>query len=169
MYGKLLSFLRDHRTRTHYYNFSDNSNTLRSRDLTVFAYCVARGMEYVQNKQVRKLFCILTYFRFSNKPGYSPPVKKKGICLLLSFSVVIPRNMKEDISFLKQPYLMNIWYHIQIMHWVLKYFIFSSRYRIWLEICCIYLTIEIIYEVITSLSRLDLVTVRLTPNWIWNF
>lgn len=78
MYGKLLSFLRDHRTRTHYYNFSDNSNTLRSRDLTVFAYCVARGMEYVQNKQVRKLSCSSTYFRFSNKPGYSAPVKKKG-------------------------------------------------------------------------------------------
>ena len=52
MYGKLLSFLRDHRTRTHYFNFSDNGDTLTSRDLTVFAYYVARGMEYLQSKQV---------------------------------------------------------------------------------------------------------------------
>lgn len=60
MYGKLLSFLRDHRTRSHYFNFSDNGDTLTSRDLTVFAYCVARGMEYLQNKQVR-LLSLLCY------------------------------------------------------------------------------------------------------------
>lgn len=52
MYGKLLSFLRDHRTRAHYYNFSDATDALTSRDLTVFAYCVARGMDYLTNKSV---------------------------------------------------------------------------------------------------------------------
>lgn len=52
MYGKLLSFLRDHRTRAHYYNFSDAGDALTSRDLTVFAYCVARGMDYISNKSI---------------------------------------------------------------------------------------------------------------------
>lgn len=52
MYGKLLAFLRDHRTRAHYYNFSDATDALTSRDLTVFAYCVARGMDYLSNKGV---------------------------------------------------------------------------------------------------------------------
>jgi len=55
MYGKLLAFLRDHRTRQHYYNFSEDSDALTSRDLTIFAYCVARGMEYLGSKGVRKL------------------------------------------------------------------------------------------------------------------
>jgi hypothetical protein len=53
MYGKLLAFLRDHRTRQHYYNFSEDSDALTSRDLTVFAYCVARGMEYLGSRGVR--------------------------------------------------------------------------------------------------------------------
>jgi serine/threonine protein kinase len=53
MYGKLLAFLRDHRTRQHYYNFSEDSDALTSRDLTIFAYCVARGMEYLSSKGVR--------------------------------------------------------------------------------------------------------------------
>jgi len=53
MYGKLLAFLRDHRTRQHYYNFSEDSDALTSRDLTIFAYCVARGMEYLGSKGVR--------------------------------------------------------------------------------------------------------------------
>ncbi|XP_054257445.1 mucin-2-like [Macrosteles quadrilineatus] len=52
MYGKLLSFLRDHRTRAHYYNFSDATDALTSRDLTVFGYCVARGMDYLSNKSI---------------------------------------------------------------------------------------------------------------------
>ena len=55
MYGKLLAFLREHRTRAHYFNFSDLSSALTSRDLTVFAYCVARGMEYLVTKGVSKL------------------------------------------------------------------------------------------------------------------
>ncbi|CAH1401085.1 unnamed protein product [Nezara viridula] len=52
MYGKLLAFLREHRTRAHYFNFSDLSSALTSRDLTVFAYCVARGMEYLVTKGI---------------------------------------------------------------------------------------------------------------------
>ncbi|XP_039294168.1 serine/threonine-protein kinase STE20-like [Nilaparvata lugens] len=52
MYGKLLAFLRDHRTRAHYYNFSDATDALTSRDLTVFAYCVARGMDYLTSKSI---------------------------------------------------------------------------------------------------------------------
>nr|XP_018916173.1 PREDICTED: serine/threonine-protein kinase PAK 7-like [Bemisia tabaci] len=52
MYGKLLSFLRDQRTRAQYYNFSDNGENLTSRDLTVFAYCVARGMDYLVSKGI---------------------------------------------------------------------------------------------------------------------
>ncbi|KAJ9591736.1 hypothetical protein L9F63_001672, partial [Diploptera punctata] len=52
MYGKLLAFLRDHRTRQHYYNFSEDSDALTSRDLTIFAYCVARGMEYLGTKGI---------------------------------------------------------------------------------------------------------------------
>lgn len=52
MYGKLLAFLREHRTRAHYFNFSDLSSALTSRDLTFFAYCVARGMEYLVTKGI---------------------------------------------------------------------------------------------------------------------
>lgn len=53
MYGKLLAYLRDHRTRRRYFNFcEDGSDALTSRDITVFAYCVARGMEYLVSKGV---------------------------------------------------------------------------------------------------------------------
>lgn len=50
--GKLLTFLRDHRTQGNYYNFSNDGEALTSRDLTVFMYCVARGMEYLSSKRV---------------------------------------------------------------------------------------------------------------------
>lgn len=53
MYGKLLAFLRDRRTRSHYFNFSDSTASLTSRDLTMFAYCVARGMDFLVSKKVR--------------------------------------------------------------------------------------------------------------------
>lgn len=52
MYGKLLTYLREHRTNENYYNISNNNDALTSRDLTVFAYCVARGMEYLASKGV---------------------------------------------------------------------------------------------------------------------
>lgn len=62
MYGKLLAFLRDRRTRSHYFNFSDSTASLTSRDLTVFAYCVARGMDFLVSKKVWN-----RYFRFYRK------------------------------------------------------------------------------------------------------
>lgn len=55
MYGKLLSFLRDRRTRSHYFNFSDSTASLTSRDLTMFAYCVARGMDFLVSKKVKAI------------------------------------------------------------------------------------------------------------------
>ena len=53
MYGRLLTFLRDHRTQQSYYNYSSDNEALTSRDLPTFSYCVAKGMEYIAAKGVR--------------------------------------------------------------------------------------------------------------------
>lgn len=52
MFGKLLTFLRDHRTRQNYYNFSSDTAALTSHDLTRFACQVAAGCEYIQSRGV---------------------------------------------------------------------------------------------------------------------
>ncbi|XP_047738252.1 flocculation protein FLO11-like [Hyalella azteca] len=52
MFGKLLTFLRDHRTRHNYFNFSSDTAALTSRDLTRFACQVATGCDYLQSRGV---------------------------------------------------------------------------------------------------------------------
>ncbi|CAL4128121.1 unnamed protein product, partial [Meganyctiphanes norvegica] len=52
MFGKLLTFLRDVRTRHKYYNFSADNEALTSKDLTRFACDVASGCEYLQSRGV---------------------------------------------------------------------------------------------------------------------
>jgi Protein tyrosine and serine/threonine kinase len=57
MYGKLLTFLRDHRTRRDILHFSSSDDdggeqALNSWDLTHFAYCIAKGMEYLVSRGV---------------------------------------------------------------------------------------------------------------------
>ncbi|KAF9787733.1 hypothetical protein SFRURICE_015929 [Spodoptera frugiperda] len=47
MCGKLLTYLRERRSRPDRFS---GSGALTSRDLTVFAYCVARGMDYIASK-----------------------------------------------------------------------------------------------------------------------
>ncbi|XP_068630225.1 uncharacterized protein [Battus philenor] len=49
MCGKLLTYLRARRSRPDRFG---GSGTLASRDLTVFAYCVARGMDYIASKGI---------------------------------------------------------------------------------------------------------------------
>lgn len=57
-YGKLQSYLRNSRAERYYGNMHGSSNTLSSRDLTTFAYQVARGMEYLSSKGVSLMaFC----------------------------------------------------------------------------------------------------------------
>ncbi|KAG8233987.1 hypothetical protein J437_LFUL014448 [Ladona fulva] len=52
MFGKLLTFLREHKTKQRYANVSDDPEILTSRDLLIFAYCVIKGMEYLVSKGV---------------------------------------------------------------------------------------------------------------------
>lgn len=59
MCGKLLTYLRERRSRPDRFS---GSGALTSRDLTVFAYCVARGMDYIASKGV----CIITILNFLN-------------------------------------------------------------------------------------------------------
>ncbi|XP_073950980.1 uncharacterized protein [Choristoneura fumiferana] len=49
MCGKLLTYLRERRSRPDRFS---GSGALTSRDLTVFAYCVARGMDYITSKGI---------------------------------------------------------------------------------------------------------------------
>ncbi|XP_037874706.1 mucin-4 [Bombyx mori] len=49
MCGKLLTYLRERRARPDRFA---GSGALTSRDLTVFAYCVARGMDYIASKGI---------------------------------------------------------------------------------------------------------------------
>lgn len=58
--GKLLSYLRSHRTDRTYYNNNDNysskiegfKKTLSSADLVSFAYQIAKGMEFISSHGV---------------------------------------------------------------------------------------------------------------------
>ena len=57
MYGKLLTHLREHRMKqSSFFNFSKDGGevgeALTSKDLTKFAYGVAKGMEYLVSKGV---------------------------------------------------------------------------------------------------------------------
>ena len=57
MYGKLLTHLREHRMKqSSFFNFSKDGaevgEALTSKDLTKFAYGVAKGMEYLVSKGV---------------------------------------------------------------------------------------------------------------------
>ncbi|KAK7084948.1 hypothetical protein SK128_003296 [Halocaridina rubra] len=52
MFGKLLTFLRDHRTRHNYYNFSSDTEALTSKDLTRFACQIATGCDYLQMRGI---------------------------------------------------------------------------------------------------------------------
>ncbi|CAK1552451.1 unnamed protein product [Leptosia nina] len=49
MCGKLLTYLRERRSRPDRFS---GSGAITSRDLTVFAYCVARGMDYIASKGI---------------------------------------------------------------------------------------------------------------------
>lgn len=51
-FGKLQQFLRDSRAERHYGNTHGGSRYLTSRDLTHFAYQVARGMDFLSSKGV---------------------------------------------------------------------------------------------------------------------
>ena len=62
MYGKLLTHLREHRMKqSSFFNFSkdggDVGEALTSKDLTKFAYGVAKGMEYLVSKGVSVTAC----------------------------------------------------------------------------------------------------------------
>lgn len=50
--GKLQQFLRDSRAERHYGNTHAGSQFLTSRDLTHFAFQVARGMDFLSSKGV---------------------------------------------------------------------------------------------------------------------
>lgn len=51
--GKLQSYLRNSRAERYYKNMHGQSKSLTSRDLTLFAYQVAKGMAYLSANGVR--------------------------------------------------------------------------------------------------------------------
>ncbi len=71
MYGKLLQHLRDQRSRhNNFFRFSandlgrddddvsvDDASTVSAKDLTKYAYGVAKGMEFIVSKGVSLLLC----------------------------------------------------------------------------------------------------------------
>lgn len=57
MCGKLLTYLRARRSRPDRFG---GGGALASRDLTVFAYCVARGMDYIASKGVGHVINIVS-------------------------------------------------------------------------------------------------------------
>lgn len=54
--GKLQTFLRNSRVEKNYHNTGGKSQTLTSQDLVSFMYQVARGMEFLSSRGVRKIF-----------------------------------------------------------------------------------------------------------------
>ncbi|XP_065211978.1 tyrosine kinase receptor Cad96Ca [Planococcus citri] len=50
--GKLQSYLRHSRAQHYYDNMHGSSNTLTSRDLTLFCYQIAKGMQYLSSKGI---------------------------------------------------------------------------------------------------------------------
>lgn len=62
MHGKLQSYLRERRAKRSQQNGEEGGeDALTARDLTTFAYHVARGMEYLSSKGVSSNKCL---FRF---------------------------------------------------------------------------------------------------------
>lgn len=85
MYGKLLTHLREHRIKqSSFFNFSGNKDgvevgeALTSKDLTKFAYGVAKGMEYLVSKGV-------SFVRFSNEKLQMSPLMKQQNARLCYF------------------------------------------------------------------------------------
>lgn len=71
-YGNLRDFLRQHRASSGYEQAlgeNKEKKTLTQKDLVSFAYQVAKGMEYLASRRVRKLSCfyilLLLIFVFS--------------------------------------------------------------------------------------------------------
>ena len=79
MYGKLLTHLREHRIKqSSFFNFSGNKDgvevgeALTSKDLTKFAYGVAKGMEYLVSKGVSFVLSIYRWLLLESQMAYLP-------------------------------------------------------------------------------------------------
>ena len=62
--GKLQSYLRKSRAEHYYGNLHSSSSHLSSRDLTSFAYQIARAMEYLANKEVNIFFTLKAVYYY---------------------------------------------------------------------------------------------------------